>query len=135
MTAPSPGADLVGGWPWARWRRHFDPITLCAVCLATFLVIAPGFGLQYLIYVLPFLLFADFRSGLAFSALGGLFALVIYVSYWTGRFPPYSSFGGEGYPMPAPLIGLAAWAVLVMWLSRTLLRLSRPASLGRGSAS
>jgi hypothetical protein len=112
----------------ARWRPQLDLIELCGVCLAAFLVIAPGFGLQYLVYVLPFLLLADIRSGVAYSLLAGLFAIVIYASYWTGRFPPYSSFGDAGYPMPAPLIGLAAWALLVAWLAHAILRLLRPAA-------
>jgi hypothetical protein len=74
---------------------------------------------QYLIYVLPFLLLADFRRGLLYSALGGLFAAVVYASYWTGTVPFYSRFHG-GFPMPAPLLGMLAWAVLVSYLASAL---------------
>jgi hypothetical protein len=98
-----------------RW----GPIELAAICFGLFLTIAPGFAVQYLIYVLPFLLLADFRRGLLYSALGGLFAAVVYASYWTGTLPFYSRFHG-GFPMPAPLLGVLAWAVLLGYLVRAL---------------
>src|SRR5262249_36528234 len=41
---------------WGRWRR-WSPYRIYFLCLATFLVFTPGFGVQYTVYVVP-LLFA-----------------------------------------------------------------------------
>jgi hypothetical protein len=111
-------AGIVGVAIAGRLRR-WSPIELGAICFGLFLTIAPGFAIQYLIYVLPFLLVADFRRGLVYSSLGGLFAAVVYASYWTGTLPLFSRFHG-GFPMPAPLLGVLAWAALVAYLLHAL---------------
>lgn len=115
-----------------RLLPRWNPIELCGACFGLLLAIAPGFGLQYLIYALPFVLLSSFRSGLAYSALAGLFAGVVYATAWTGSFPLYSHFADRGFPAPAVAIGLLAWAVLVAWLAALLGRGVRtgPASAG-----
>jgi hypothetical protein len=105
------GTLAVVGRVAGRWNAT----ELCGACMGLFLVITPGFGVQYLIYVLPFLLLSHLRHGMAYSLLAGLFLVVVYASYWTGSFP-FDSHFERGFPMPAPLIGLAAWAVLIDWL-------------------
>ena len=107
-----------------RLRHWWNPFSLCAASFAIFLTLAPGFAVQYLVYALPFLLLVDFRSGLAYSVLAGVFAGVVYASYWTGSFPFYSHFHG-GFPMPAALVGLLAWGVLVGFLLRRFPQLRR----------
>jgi hypothetical protein len=105
-----------------RVRPRWSTLELGAICFALFLVVAPSFAVQYLIYVLPFLLLVDFTRGLTYSLVGGLFALVIYASFWTGTFPLFSRFSG-GFPMPAPLVGVLAWAVLVGYLAHAITKL------------
>ncbi len=126
---------LLGGVAIAgRLRPRWSAIELGAISLGLFLAVAPGFAVQYLIYVLPFLLVVDFRRGLLYSTLGGLFALVVYASYWTGTLPLFSRFTG-GFPMPAPLLGVLAWGVLVGYLAHALARLRSPVAPGPPAAA
>ena len=111
------------------WRRTFSPPQLGALVFALFLTVAPGFAIQYLIYLLPMLLVADPRRGLHYSWLAGAFAATVYFVTWRGSFPAYSHFSG-GFAHPAPMVGILAWAVVVAFLTTTWLRgLREPAPL------
>ena len=122
---------------WPAWNRA----TLCALCLAIFLILAPGFGAQYLVILLPLLFIADFRFAVGYSLLAGTFMLLVYASFgatWANssilgyelRQPMreplnqaldmglwYSHFAGM-LPLAASLVGLIAWVFLAQWTVR-----------------
>jgi hypothetical protein len=95
-----------------RWRRQLNAFEAGALALSVFLVLLPGFGIQYLAWVVPLLFAANPRVGLQFSAYGGVFALLIYYLLWTGTRPWFSEFG-DFFPSPSPLVGVFAWATLL----------------------
>jgi hypothetical protein len=102
------------------WRRRWTPYQLAALGLATFLVVTPGFAVQYLAFPLAALAAADLRRGATYAVAAGACALTVYAGYWTGAFPVQSLFL-EGMPPPAPLFGLLAWGVLCGFVAHTLL--------------
>jgi hypothetical protein len=100
-------------WRWRRWNAS----QLAAMSMAIFLVMAPGFGVQYTVAVLPPLVAVTLGTGLLYSLLAGLFILLVYGLNWTGGVPLYSLFDSP-YPMPGPLFGLLAWWVLLVFVIR-----------------
>lgn len=116
---------LIGLWSLAarllgRWNRY----ELAAVALTIFLFFAPGFGVQYAALSLPLIFACHPRLAALYGLIAGLFLLVVYYAQWPGprhAWPPNSQFRGR-YPDPAPLYGLAAWALLGWFLLRTVVR-------------
>lgn len=105
-----------------RWNRA----QLCALCLAVFLILTPGFGVQYTVILVPLLFAADLRFAALYSALGGMFLLVTYYVFWTGEFPMYSYFDAP-LPLGGALIGLITWVLLAQWAFRLAVRHPPPA--------
>jgi hypothetical protein len=95
-----------------HWRRRLNAFEAGALAFSVFLVLAPGFGVQYLAWVVPLLFAANLRAALKLSAYGGLFVFLIYYLFWTGTRPWYSAFSGP-YPSPSPFFGVFAWATLI----------------------
>lgn len=96
------------------------PQSLAAGALAftCFLVFAPGFGVQYVVYPVAALLVASPFIGVVYAFIAGTFILATYAGFWTGTYPWYSNFDGP-FNLIAQRIGFAAWAVLVTYLART----------------
>lgn len=106
----------------ASWlRRRWDAYELTAATLALFLVLAPGFGVQYTVIVAPVLMAVSLRWGSAYGLLAGLFLLIVYWINWTGSSPAYADFKPR-LPMPGALVGLFAWLLLAVWLVNILFR-------------
>ena len=95
----------------AAWRQKWKPARAFAVTAALFLLLAPGFGPQYLIYPLAPLLLADALAGAVWAAFAGGFACALYGTGCAGIWP-YSTW------LPTPMLevvrncGVAAWAAL-----------------------
>lgn len=118
-----------------RWRRQLNAFEAGALGLSAFLVLSPGFGVQYLAWVVPLLFAAHPRAAFAYSAHGGLFAFLIYYLFWTGTHPWYSNFG-DNFPSPSPFVGVLAWAALLSYCVacfRKLLAFNKPASVSDSS--
>lgn len=98
-----------------RVTRRLSSFELAACALCLFLIFTPGFGIQYAVWPVPLLFAANLRWGAAYSLLGGLFAAIVYYTFWTGTSPWYSNFDGF-FRFPAPQIGAAAWAVLIAFV-------------------
>ena len=104
------------------WRRRaWDAYEAGAMTLAIFLILAPGFGLQYTVAIAPLLVAACRTVGSLYGLLAGLMLFLAYLATWTGEVPLASFFDGP-WPMPGPLFGLIAWWVLMGYLIRVLRR-------------
>lgn len=88
-----------------------------ALTFALFLILTPGFGVQYLSYVVPFLFLAAPRHGALFSLVAGIFVGGIYAHFIRGPIP-YTSILWGRFPEPWPRVGLIAWALLVVFVGR-----------------
>ncbi len=108
---------------WSRWKSSIDPYTLAALAPALFLVLTPGFGVQYTQYLCPLLYAVSLGEGALYATSSGLFIGLVYMTFWTGTFP-WRSFHSTSFPMPSPIVGLAVWVLLLgiirrLWLTRS----------------
>jgi hypothetical protein len=92
------------------FRRRWSARELSAAVMAGFLVLTPGWGIQYAIYPVALLFSANIERAIAYSVFGGLYTLIVYASLWTGSRPFYSSFY-EGQPEGGLIIGFLTWLV------------------------
>ncbi len=111
----------VGLWAivgrWLLIKEKVNRYDLGAVTLALFLILAPGFGIQYTVVVAPLLFASRLRWANAYGFIAGAFVLLNYWAQWPGHeWPPNSQFRGR-YPMPSPIWGLVAWGLLVAYVA------------------
>jgi hypothetical protein len=100
----------------ARYRR-LNFYQAAAGAASLFLILAPGFGVQYLIFALPVLLAANFPAGVRYSLLGGAFLFIAYALFWNNKLPIQTyGISGEVPRGPGALFALLAWAGLVSFV-------------------
>ncbi len=99
-------ASLAVGLVSRRWHP-WNAYELGALSFSIFLVLAPGFGAQYLVYPTGFLFASRLRVAVEYSLLASPFVVLLY--FWTS-------------PEPGPLRlfpflpGLLAWYVLLRYV-------------------
>ncbi len=94
-------------------RHHLNRYLSCAVVASLFLIVAPGFALQYIIFPLPLLMVVAPWRATIYGACAGVGALFVYYFSSAGGWPLSSLLGGPDNPAPGPLFGLLAWATLI----------------------
>jgi Glycosyltransferase family 87 len=106
---------LVSLWMNARERKPILGLQLGFISFL-FLALSPGFGVQYLAWLVPWTYFLTLRQSLAFHLTGGLL-LFSYYSRAAGQFPWDLAYSGkqEFYGLLV-LIGLLCW-FCVCWLA------------------
>jgi hypothetical protein len=104
--------SLAGLAFWFR-RRGTPLFTRCAVSMFTFLWLSPGFGVQYLAWIVPFAIIFGKRAALAVYLSSGLFLALVY-TYWCQGFPWYYANSNKVGPWTWRYVPfeLAAWAVI-----------------------
>jgi len=111
---------------WRR-KRAWTAIELGAIVCSLFLVLTPGFGVQYVVYPIPLLFAADVVWATAYGASAGFFIFVAYYATWTGTQPYFSNFY-PGFPIAAKVFGHVPWLILTAATFKLLARpWSRPA--------
>ncbi|HEX4355346.1 MAG TPA: hypothetical protein VHZ95_20610, partial [Polyangiales bacterium] len=116
--------SILLGLTQLAWRP-FKRAELCAIAFSCFLVFAPGFGIQYLIYPTAFFAVGTPRTiGLRNVYILGAFALATYYGYWTGTLPPFSDFN-HVYDRRMILTGFLAWVVLAQYLLAAAVRVAQ----------
>lgn len=98
-----------------RRGARINAVEAAALTMAGFLLLTPGFGIQYAVWVVPLLFAVAPRSAVAYSLVGGAFAFAVYLSYWTGTWPARSVFINR-YAMAPALFGFWAWLVLLRFV-------------------
>ncbi len=92
-------------------RRSEQPLTFTAILFLTMFALAPGFGVQYMAWLIPVLPFAlPWRGALAMNAAISVFLFVTY-TVWNGGWPWWFA----DIARPGPYRFLAAIAGYVMW--------------------
>lgn len=98
---------LVALAAWSNRRTNKPPLYLqLGLATAIFLFLTPGFGSQYLSWLVPWAVFLGVRACLVYYLAGGLYLAVGYSCYIYRAAPPF-------YCFPALTISLP----LVCWLS------------------
>lgn len=106
-----------------RLRRPWSAVQLAAFTMLGFLAIAPGWGVQYLVYPVALVFAVSLRHALAYVVVNGLLAFAIYALLWTGDVPLFSDFFKAGLPLDALYFAVLAW-LLVAYVLYDLLRRS-----------
>lgn len=103
-----------------RRKPAADRYVSCAVSATIFLILAPGFGMQYTVFPIPLMMVVAPFFGTLYGALTGIGALFIYWLGWSGSIPFDSPTGMPDDAGPAVQFGLLAWAVLIAFVWKTL---------------
>jgi hypothetical protein len=82
-----------------------------ALGAAVFLILTPGFGVQYVVFAAPLICMVDLRFGIAWGWLSGAFVGILYWLYLEPGPLIQSIF--RPFPPKAWIVGLAAWASLI----------------------
>jgi hypothetical protein len=101
--------------------RLFTRAQLCAVAFSCFLVFAPGFGVQYLVYPSAFFAASLARGGVRYTYPAGAFAFLLYYGYWTGSWPAVSHFTPP-FDLRSVLVGFLVWIWLARYVAQAVLR-------------
>lgn len=100
-------------------------LVACGTLFTAIIVFGSGFGVQYLLWPLPFLAFFLGWRSVAVHAAISAFLIVIYTS-WSGGFPwNYANSDARGTTTTHVLLGWGVWAILlavaiagVRWMMR-----------------
>jgi len=105
-------------------RRSVSLYARCAMSMFLFLWLTPGFGVQYLAWLVPFALFFGEAWTIAVYASSGLFLFLVY-NYWSQGFPWYYANSLKLGAWPHRLIPfeLIAWLVIGLTVFACLRRL------------
>jgi hypothetical protein len=107
-------------------RRRIDRFTAGALAAAIFLIVTPGFGIQYTAFVSPLLFAAAPFHAALYATFSGLMAVCWYGLNWNGRFPITNPPGIQLRP-PTSWLGLCAWLALVGFVAASFISRSRSA--------
>jgi hypothetical protein len=97
-------------------KRRWSAPELAACGFGFFLVFAPGFGIQYLVYLVPVLFAARVRSAVTYSLTAGAFAFLLYFTAWNGLEPYYSAIAARP-PQGVLTLGYVCWVVTIYVLA------------------
>jgi len=99
----------------------------CGLIASLFLFFTPGFGMQYLSWLAPWVLYLSPIAAAAYYLSGGLFLFVAY-THLSGGFPWYlaNAFEVPGWSAPGIALNLICWLVtgillllyIDAWISR-----------------
>jgi hypothetical protein len=104
-------ASVAGVALLSRFRTRLSMTEQAALGTSLFLVLAPGFGVQYVAFAAPALCFVSARAGLWWGWTSGVFVGTVYWIFMT-QWRPMLSLFTSAFPGPTPVLGILAWAVL-----------------------
>jgi Dolichyl-phosphate-mannose-protein mannosyltransferase len=111
---------------WLNRSPHKPPLFLqCGLVAYLFMALSPGFGVQYLAWLVPWVVGLGLGPALLYYAASGAFLVLVY-TYWSQGFPWYLADSGQvgAWPDYASNAGLLCWAVVVVILVLYLRRLA-----------
>jgi hypothetical protein len=112
------GASLLAFCCSRRFAYHVG-----ALAWALFLVLTPGFGVQYAVCVVPLLFAASPGTATIYGAASGLLLLFIYTANLTFKLPLHGYVQYYPFPPVAVAFGVLAWATMGVFTVATLRRL------------
>jgi uncharacterized membrane protein YidH (DUF202 family) len=101
----------LANWNWTTRQRRWSARQMAAIVYSLFLVLTPGFGIQYTVYPVLVLFAASPARAVAYALAGGAYVVLVYFFLWTGTFPAFSDFNAA-YPIAPQGLGYIAWATL-----------------------
>jgi hypothetical protein len=110
---------------WLCWKYRDSPaplFTRVSLVAFFFMTWTPGWGIQYLSWLVPFTAVAGLRPALAYHLISGVYLFTVY-TYWSGGLPwdLADSLTRGMWKGPAIAVELASWATVV-WMWRRIQR-------------
>jgi hypothetical protein len=98
-------------------RPNKPPLVLqCGAVVFLFLFLTPGFAMQYLVWLVPWVLALGIWPTLFFYAVSGTFVFVVY-NDWCGGFPWYAADAlFRPWEVRHAMLGLLCWAAVAVVL-------------------
>ena len=96
----------------SKLRSHMPMTEQAALGAVIFLVLAPGFGVQYVMFAAPLLCLVDLPEGLWWGWSSGIFIGAVYLGFLVSWTPMESRFKTL-FTLPGSALGLLAWTVLL----------------------
>lgn len=103
----------------AEGPRKPSPIRLYALGMAAFLVVVPGFGVQWTALVGALIVADSWKWGAAWGLVAGSFIGGIYDSFRVVDSAPVFSWFTSALPVPWVWVGLSAWVLLICFAVTT----------------
>ena len=97
------------------WRR-LDAARLMACAFALFLLLTPGFGVQYVAYLAPLMFAVAPGWGFAYATMSGVFIGFVYAHFQIDAFPLESDHNLGEIPMQSAFLGFAVWWTILCFL-------------------
>lgn len=119
-------------WLW----RPFSQTEVVTLAICIFLILAPGFGIQYLIYIAPFIVIASPVWASAFFVCAAVFCGTCYL-YFLSSYWPLASSHSELFPLHVAVCGAVTFLLLIYFAacySGRLVRVSRQMQVETGKA-
>lgn len=112
------GASLLAWCCSRRFAYHVG-----ALAWALFLVLTPGFGVQYAVCVVPLLFAAAPGTAAIYGVASGLLLFFIYTANLTFTLPLHGNVQYYPFPPVAAAFGVLAWVIVSVFMVATLRRL------------
>lgn len=113
----------------AALRRRPFGYEMAALAWALFLILTPGYAVQYAVCVLPLLFVVDLRRAFVYSLCAGLLLLIVYARHMELTYPLQASVQYHPFPSVAVLFGILAWGSLLGFAFDTIRTLVRPSRI------
>ena len=107
--------SMVGVGMLSRVRGRMTMPEQAAVGTALFLLLAPGFGVQYVVFAAPLICLVDCGAGAWWGWTSGAFLAAVY-SLFMISWQPLESHLLMAFPSLLKAPGLVAWAVLALFI-------------------
>lgn len=108
---------FVSAWMIRFKQNKEDAYTIGTLALCLFLALTPGFGIQYLIAVLPLMFAANLKYAIIYSFFSSIQCAVSYYYLLTKSLPPFSDFSLE-YPIFFTHLGLLSYAAIIYFIMK-----------------
>jgi hypothetical protein len=100
---------------YVRVKTAGDRYEMCAMSIALFLLLAPGFGVQYAVYPVAFIFAVSLWWGAVYATVAGAFIVILYC-HFVVSYLPLASWHVLPYPPRYALPATMTWGVLVAFL-------------------
>lgn len=109
------GVILIASFCMNRRPKRPPPFLQCGLVSFLFMTCTPGFGVQYLAWLVPWVVALGVRATLMYYSTSGIFLFLVY-TYWSRGFPWYLADAGIGFWRgSAALFEVLCWAS-VFWI-------------------
>ena len=120
------GALLLSTLWMNRLKHRPDLMQQCAISILIILILTPGFGVQYLVWLAPLIVFLDLPATAIFNLASSLFLSISYILIWIAY--PIHAWPPPPLVQAIVLLGIVCWLILVLILMIEARRLARESS-------